>query len=207
MTVQARYHKLLANHIQEAMAARHMDLTYCETQEEALAAALAHVRNGDTVSCGGSQTLRELGLLDRLREMDCRFLDPIRAVDSSARVQVAHDALASDVYFMSANAITESGELVNVDGIGNRVAALAFGPGKVVVIAGINKVAPTLEAAIQRARHQAAQMTLMLFQKEDPSWEALEKATQTAGNHLCVTSGAVAEGRMYVILVGAALGF
>ncbi len=207
MSTVQRYSKLLATHLVEAFSKRNLEASYCETKEEALSAALALIPPGAVVSHGGSQTLREIGLLDSLPNLDCRYLDPLHAASGQEREQVAHDALASDVYFLSANAITQAGELVNVDGIGNRVAALAFGPKKVVVIAGMNKVVPTLDMALERAKHQAAQMICLYFSKEDLSFEQADRAAEAAIQHLSITSGSVIKGRVHVLLVGESLGF
>jgi 2-methylisocitrate lyase-like PEP mutase family enzyme len=108
---------------------------------------------------------------------------------------------------MSANAISVTGELVNLDGIGNRTAALAFGPKKVIVIAGINKVAPTLEAAIQRAKNYAAPHTLMIFKQDYSSLDELSQVAESAYSHLLITGRATTKGRIHVILVGENLGF
>ena len=119
---------------------------------------------------GGSATLKEIGLPAALKNGGYNFLDPNEPQGSKAKDQVAHQALGADYYLMSSNAIAATGELVNIDGYGNRVAALIFGPKNVIVIAGMNKVAPDLDAAstsrqklCRAADHADLQAGLFLF--------------------------------------------
>jgi len=110
-----------------------------------------------TIAVGGSQTLSETGMLDWIRANDYHFYDRYAPGLTPQQIKSIHrEAFSVDAYFMSANAITEEGALYNVDGVGNRVAALAFGPEKVIVIAGINKIVKNLNAAIARNRSISA---------------------------------------------------
>ena len=107
---------------------------------------------GDVVTCGGSMTLAESGVRDLLKSGDYQFLDR-EIMDPE---EVYRRTFSADVFLMSANAITEEGQLYNVDGNGNRVAALIYGPKRVIVVAGINKLVSNLEAAIARVKCMAA---------------------------------------------------
>jgi len=200
------YNKLLAQKLIDAFEKRGMEGFYCKTREDALQKVLSMLDKGDVVSSGGSQTLQEIGFHDAMRSGGYRYLDPVSAQGAAAKERVAHEALSADYYFMSANAIAETGELINIDGIGNRTAALLFGPKHVVIVAGLNKVAPDLESAVKRARTYASRLCLTLFKKDYASLEELSAAAERGGSHLVITSRSVLPGRVKVILVGEDLG-
>lgn len=105
------------------------------------------------------------------------------------------------------NAISVTGELVNIDGYGNRVASLLFGPKNVIVIAGLNKVEPNLDAAILRAKSYAAPLTMLIFKRDYSFFDELSEAAKGANSHLVITSMSTTKGRITVILVGECLGF
>jgi hypothetical protein len=128
------------------------------------------------VSCGGSVTLDEIGLRIALKKEGYNFLDPKDAQGSIAKEKAAHQALSADYFLMSSNAISAAGELVNIDNIGNRVASLIFGPKNVIIIAGLNKVEPNLDAAILRVKNYAAPMTMLIFKQDYSSFDELSKA-------------------------------
>ncbi len=141
----------------ENLRRNNMEAVYAETAADALALLKSYLTPGCTVGVGGSVTLDEIGAIDLLRSGDYDFLDryapgltPVQMKDIFRR------SLLSDVYVMSANAITENGELYNVDGRSNRVAALLFGPDSVVVIAGINKIVANIDDAVRRHKTVAA---------------------------------------------------
>lgn len=108
--------------------------------EEALKKVLEMIPKESLVSCGGSATLREIGLWAAFKNGGYNFLDPDDAHGGPAKDQVARQALSADYYLMSSNAISATGEMVNTDGYGNRVASLIYGPKNVIVIAGINSI-------------------------------------------------------------------
>ncbi len=201
------FNALLAQKLIEEFEKRNMEGFYCATKEEALKKVLELIPQGSLVSCGGSATLHEMGLQVALKQGGYNLLDPDDAQGGKAKEKVAHQALSVDYYLMSSNAISATGELVNLDGIGNRVAALAFGPKNVIVIAGINKVAPSLDAAILRAKTYAAPLTVLIFKQDYASWDELSKVAEGAYSHLVVTGMSTTKGRIKVILVGESLGF
>lgn len=121
--------------------------------------------------------------------------------------RISHKALNSDYYFLSANAISASGELVNIDGIGNRVAVQIYGPKNVIVIVGINKVEQNLELAINRAKTIAASLGVLGYSKDISSFEELLDKAQGICSQLVITTMSVFKDRIKVILVGDSLGF
>lgn len=201
------YIALLAQKVIEALNKRNMEGHYCETKEDALKKILEIIPKDSMVSCGGSTTLREIGLRAALKNGGYNFLDPDDAQGGKAKDEVAHQALNADYFLMSSNAISVTGELVNIDGYGNRVSALIFGPKNVIVIAGINKVEPNLEAAILRAKSYAAPLTMLIFKQDYASFDELSKVAEGACSQLVITSFSMTKGRIQVILVGESLGF
>lgn len=121
---------------------------------------------GVSCSVGGSVTLHETGVIEYLKSGKFRYLD--RYAEGADGPQIYHDALSCDVYLTSSNAITESGELYNIDGNGNRVAAMVYGPAKVIVIAGANKIVKDIAAAQERKRAIAGPANAIRLKKELP---------------------------------------
>ena len=137
-----------------ALHKRNMEGYYCSTADEAVEKVLELIPAGDVVSWGGVATVDELGIKERLRHRGQPVIDRDTARTPEERTAMLHQALTCDTFLMSSNAISEDGQLVNIDGMGNRVAALCFGPKQVIVVAGMNKVAADLDGAIARARQQ-----------------------------------------------------
>ncbi len=201
------YNTLLAHKLIEELQKRNMEGFYCKTKEDAVKKVLEIIPKDDMVSCGGSATLHEISMQAALKNGGYNFLDPDDAQGAKAKDKVAHEALSADYFLMSSNAISLTGELVNIDGYGNRVASLIFGPKNVIVIAGLNKVAPNLDAAILRAKNYAAQVTLMIFKQDYSSFDELSKAAEGACSQIVITGMSMTKGRIKVILVGECLGF
>jgi len=207
MESKQTYHALLAEQLIAEFAQHGLEGYYCASKEQALAQALALLPREAKISCGGSLTLEQMGLLQALRQGGYDFVDPKEGQGAGGMDKLAHQALGVDYFLMSANAIAATGELVNADGYGNRVAALIFGPQNVLVIAGMNKVEPDLHAAIVRAKNYAAQQILLKFKPDSyPSFAALAEAAVGACNQLVITYGSSVKGRIKVILVGEELG-
>lgn len=207
MTAKQGYHALLAHKLIEELEKRNMAGFYCASKEEALKKAVALLPPGCTVSQGGSETIETIGLRDVLKNGDYRFLDPVDTPGAKEKKKIAHEAMNAEYYFMSTNAITLAGELVNVDGIGNRVAALSFGPEHVIVIAGVNKVVVDVEAALQRIKYHTGPLCLMKFKADYADYGDLVKEAEKACSQLVVTRQSVIKDRIKVLLVGQSLGF
>lgn len=201
------YNTLLAQKLIEEFNKRNMEGFYCKIKEEALKKVLEMIPKGSLVSCGSSVTLDEIGLKAALKNGCYNFKDPKDAQGAAAMEKIAHEALNADYFLMSTNAISASGELVNADGIGNRAAPLIYGPKNVIVIAGLNKVEPNLDAAVLRVKSYAAQMICLAFKQDYSSFDELSKAAEDSCSQLVITSKTVFKGRIKVILVGENLGF
>ena len=196
--------------VAEAIRRRRMDAWYCSTTEEALAKVLELIPMEDTVSWGGVMTADQMGIKDALRARGQKLLDRDTARTPEERQQIMRQSLLCDTFLMSANAVSETGELVNIDGMANRVAALCFGPRSVVVVAGMNKVAPTLDAAVSRARHIAAPANAQRFDGKTPCSVNGQCADCISPDCICnqivITRGVRPAGRIKVVLVGEDLG-
>ena len=195
--------------VAEALRRRRFDATYCSTSEEALAKALELIPEGAEVSWGGSMTVDALGIKDALRRRGQPLLDR-DAVSAEEREEVMRRAQSCDVFLMGSNAVTEDGLLFNIDGLGNRVAALCYGPKSVIVVAGMNKVVPDLAAAYSRVRHVAAPMNAQRFGLKTPCSVTGQCGDCVSPDCICnamvATRGCRPAGRVKVILVGEDLG-
>lgn len=204
-----RYDKL-GQSVVKALQSRHFEACYCPDIESAKAQLLAWVPEGDTVSWGGSQTLAELGAQQLLYARGQRVIDRDTASTPEERDALMRAALTCDTFLMSSNAITEDGQLVNMDGGGNRVAALVFGPRSVIVIAGMNKVVRDLPAAITRVRCTAAPTNAQRFSVNTPCKVTGECADCKREDCICasmvITRLCKPVGKVKVILVGETLG-
>ena len=196
--------------VAEAMKKRGFDAYYVSTAEEAKAKALELIPEGAVVSWGGSVTVDQLGLKAELGSKNCSVIDRDTAKSPEERMELMRQALTCDTFLMSSNAVTEDGQLVNIDGNGNRVAALCFGPKEVIDIAGMNKVVGSLEDAWDRARNYAAPVNAQRFDLDTPCGKtgmcADCKNSKTICTHFVVTRMGK-NGRIKVILVGEELGF
>lgn len=211
MNPKKEYYKNLANTVLKGMEKRHMEGYYCDTIEEAKTLALSLVPEKSSVSFGGSMTLTETGVLEALRNRnDITLLDRDNANGPEEVKKIMHDALSCDYYFMSSNAITQDGELVNIDGNGNRVAALIYGPENVIIIAGMNKISKNVEEGISRVRNVASPQNCIRLKKNNPC--ALNGVcgnclSDTICDQIVITRASRIPKRIKVILVGEDLGF
>lgn len=196
--------------VAEAMKKRGFDAYYVSTAEEARAKALELMPEGSTVSWGGSVTIDQIGLKQAVIEGGYEVINRDEAKTPEERTEFMRKGLTCDVFLMSANAVSEDGQMVNIDGNGNRVAALCFGPKEVIVIAGMNKVAGSLEEAYVRARRFAAPVNAQRFDFETPCSKTGMCADCLSPQCICsqmVVTRRTSSGRIKVILVGDDLGF
>ena len=208
----------------ENLRRNNMEAVFAKTKEEALSLVRGYLAPGCTVGVGGSVTLDEIGAIQLLRNGNYHFLDRYaEGVTQEERKSIFRQSLCCDVYLMSTNAVTETGALYNVDGNSNRVAALLYGPDSVVVVAGINKIVPTVEDAVKRVKTTAAPANANRLSCSTPCARTGKCVSlmRTGDDEIC--SGCAAEericanyvicgrqripGRIKVILVGEALGF
>jgi len=162
-------YKNQAEQIIKNLEKRNMNGLYCETSQEAVKAICGMIPENVLVGLGGSMTIIETGLVDALRKMNIRLLDRYREDVTPEKVNdMRMEGLRSDIFIASSNAITSDGKLVNEDGVGNRVAAMIYGPKKVILMVGMNKAVNTLEDAITRIKNTAAPINAVRVQKDTP---------------------------------------
>lgn len=193
------------------LQSRHFEAYYCENREEALEKALELIPEGSSVGWGGALSAEQIGLMDALHAGNYRPIDRAIAKTPEEREQMMKDCLFSDVFLTGANGISLDGQMVNIDGAGNRVAAMIYGPKSVIVVAGMNKVEDTLENAVRRARTVAAPMNNQRFGNDNPC--STTGACGNCKNEKCICNQIVITrhcrpvGRIKFILVGEELGF
>lgn len=202
---------LLGTRTVENLQKRHFDAYYCKTKEEALKKAIELIPENDVVSWGGSVSIDEIGLLNYVKE-NRKVIDRDSAKSPEERTELMRKALLCDTYLMSSNAMTEDGILVNIDGNGNRVAALCYGPKSVVMIVGVNKICKTLDDAISRARNIPAPINIQRFKglKTPCSTKGSCyncKSTESICNQVVITRMSRPVSKIKIIVVGEDLGF
>ena len=211
MKPEEQRNELLGVRLVKQLNRRNMEAYYCATADEAAKKVLSLIDDGSSVSWGGSVTLRSMGLPDMLRQRGTlEVLDRDLAQSPEEAQAIYLRAFSADFYLTSANALSEDGVIVNIDGNGNRVAAITWGPKKVIFVIGLNKVAPTVEAALARARSTASPINAARFDIKTPC--------QTDGTcHNCNSTDSICnyvhflrnspKGRHVVVLVGENLGY
>ena len=211
MNIKKEYYKKLANTVLKGFKKRFIDGYYCESIDEARKLALSMIPDGSSASFGGSVTLNETGVLEALRgRKDITLYDRDKANGPEEVKKIMHDALSCDYYFMSSNAITTDGELVNIDGNGNRVAALIYGPENVIILAGMNKVVTSVEEGISRTRNIASPQNCIRLNKNTPcatNGVCGNCLSDTICDQIVITRASRVPNRIKVILIGEELGF
>ena len=211
MTPKELRDERLAKTLIKNLKRRHIEGFYCPTAKEAVQKVSELIEDGSSVTWGGTMTVRDLGIPDYLRSRrTLEVLDRDLAESPEEKQAMYLRAFSSDVYLTSANAISEDGVIVNIDGNGNRVAAITWGPKKVIFVIGLNKVAQNVEAALARARSTASPINAARFDIKTPC--------QTDGVcHNCNSPESICNyvhflrnsprGRHAVVLVGESLGY
>ena len=211
MTPQEQRNERVAQTIIRNLKRRHIEGFYCATAQEAVKKVSELIEDGSSVTWGGTMTVRDLGIPDYLRNRGTlQVLDRDLVKTAQEKQDMYLKAFSADVYLSSANAISEDGVIVNIDGNGNRVAAITWGPKKVIFVIGLNKVAQNVEAALARARSTASPTNAARFDIKTPC--------QVDGvRHNCNSPESICNyvhflrnspnGRHTVVLVGENLGY
>lgn len=200
--------KLLAQKVIKGLESRNMKGYYAENKAEALKLALELIPEKSSVSMGGALSAHEIGLVEALKSGNYNFIDRDAIEDKRAAMLAAYDA---DYFLSSANAITEDGIMINIDGNSNRVSAIAQGPKHVLFIVGMNKVCPDVDSAMKRARNVAAPINAQRFGLSTPCAKTGScmdcKSPDTICCQFLMTRFSRHAGRIHVILVNDDLGF
>jgi len=196
----------------EKLEAHEFKAVYVASKEKAVEEIWKHITPKQKVGVGGSVTIRELGILEQLEAKGNTFYDHwkpgLSKVDSLA---IRKSQMTSDLFLSSANAITMNGELVNIDGIGNRVNAITFGPAKVILVASLNKIVEDVHEAIKRIKNVSAPLNARRLNLDVPCAKLGRCVDCNSPNRICRVA-VIHERRpmwtdMLIILVGEELGY
>lgn len=202
---EKRAHVLIKN-----LQKRHFEAYYCASREEALQKALELIPEGSSVGWGGALSAEQIGLPQAIRDGNYKAIDRTLCTTQEEKDENMHACLNADFFLTGANGLSMDGQMVNIDGTGNRVAAIVYGPKNVIVVAGMNKVEDTIEDALKRARTVAAPMNHQRFPGKTPCTmngvcgDCL--AESCICNQILITRNSRIEGRIKFILVGEDLG-
>jgi len=212
---EQRYSKL-APRVIKALRARSFEAFYFEECEEAAEKIISMIPKDHQVSWGGSKTLHDMGIQERLAHNGYNLLDRDKAASPEERHEIMRRSLLCDTFLSGTNAISEDGQLVNIDGNGNRAAAMIFGPRQVIIAAGMNKVVKSCENALVRARTIVAPLNVQRFPNlktpcnETGSCVAIYDGGCLSADTICsvfvTTRFCKPAGRIKVVLVGKDLG-
>ena len=196
--------------VADALKKRGFEAYYVNNSSEAVEKIIQIIPKEHSVSWGGCMTMDQIGLKEKLVSSGYTLIDRDTAADAAQREKLMHDSLNCGSFIMSSNAITEDGQLFNIDGKGNRVAALCYGPQNVIVIAGMNKVVQDMDAAYSRVRGFAAPANAQRFDIDTPCKKIGECADCLSSTTICAqfvtTRFCKPAGRIKVVLIGESLG-
>ena len=199
--------EILAETVIKGLKSRDMTGYYAKNKEEALKLALGLIEKGSSITMGGCMSAKEIGLVSALKEGDYHFIDRTKLEPREALL-AAYDA---DIFLSSANALTDDGILVNIDGNANRVSCIAQGPKKVLFIVSMNKICSDLDSAMKRARNIAAPANAQRFDIKTPcklTGKCTDcKSQDTICCQFLITRYSRHTERIHVILVNEDLGF
>jgi len=210
---QVVWNEKVAAQIIKKLEKRRMEGSYATTAAQAKEEILAMIPKGATVFRCGSMTATGIGLWEDIANLpEVKLIDPYQPeLKPEEGLELRRQGMTADVMIASSNAITLDGKLVNLDGMGNRVAAITFGPKKVILLVGMNKVAPDLESAMARVKHRAAPINNIRYGLKNPCVETGLcsdcKTPQRICNMWGIIEGHMIQNRIHVKLIGEDLGY
>ena len=210
-TATKMFYEKKGNLLVNNLKSHHFDAYYCATREEALSLALELIPEGAKVGWGGALSAQEIGLIDALDQGNYVALNRDKASSPEERNSIMRACFDADYFICGANALSLDGQMVNIDGMGNRTGMIIYGPKNILVVAGMNKVADTLEDAVRRARTVAAPQNAQRFGLSTPC--SVTGACGDCKNETCIcnqiliTRNSKPSGRIKLIIVGETLGF
>ncbi|MBE5924618.1 MAG: lactate utilization protein [Lachnospiraceae bacterium] len=203
--------ELLAQKIIKGLESRNMTGYYAASKEEALKIALDLIPENSSVTMGGAMSAREIGLVDAIKSGNYNFIERENAITPEEKRKATLEGYDADYFLSSANAMTEDGVIVNIDGNSNRVSMIAHGPKHVLFIVGMNKICDDVDGAMKRARNVAAPINAQRFGLSTPCSKTGScmncKSPDTICCQFLITRFSRHKDRIHVILVGENLGF
>lgn len=201
----------MLNEVIKGLNSRNISGYYAENRGEALKIALSLMEKGKTVGWGGSMSVKEIGLYDAVNNGDFIAFNRDVCETAEQKREIELKIFGADYFLCSSNAVTKDGILINIDGNSNRVAAIAYGPKKVIMVVGKNKICDDLDSAIIRARQTAAPQNAQRFPINTPCKKTGSCANCKAKDTICceflITRFSRHDDRIHIILVNEALGF
>ena len=211
---EAKYlaNKALAENVCKALEARGFHAGFAKDAAAAREAALALIPDGSVVGIPGTVTVRETGLPEALKKKGCVIAEHwIPGMTEDERKKALLEELTSDWFVTSANALSMDGVIVNIDGTGNRTAAMSWGPGRILYIIGVNKIAPDVHSALKRARNAATPPNAMRLSRRTPCAVTGRCSDCSSEDRLCrvvmLLERAPIGRECHVIIVGEDLGY
>ena len=206
------HNETIGNKVVGALMKNNFQATYCQTKQESVEQILALIPADGTVGIGGSWTVGELGLLDKLADRGNIMLNHgLPDLSAETKLELRRKQLTCDVFLTGTNAVTMDGRLVNTDGIGNRVAAMMFGPKKVVIVVGINKIVKDIDEAEKRIQLYAAPINNKRLNTINPCVRTGECMDCQGPTRICNVTTIMNKRPMltdiHVVVVGEDLGF
>ena len=203
--------QMLGAKIVKELTARNMEAYYTDSKEEALKKALELIPEGSSISWGGSMSVNEIGLKEAVCQGNYQVYNRDIAPTPEDKRKIELAAYDCDYFLTSANAITEDGIMINIDGPSNRVSSIAAGPRNVLMIIGMNKVTRDVDSAMSRARNEAAPINAQRFNLSTPCCKTGAcfdcKTPDTICCQILITRYSKTPQRIKVILVNEDLGF
>ncbi len=166
MGAKQQAYKKLADTMIKNFSKRNIEAFYCDDRNQAVSLAMEMMKDGNTVGFGGSETLNEIGILDTIKNSSLTLIDRNTAKTPEEKKEMYFKNAMADYFLMSSNAVTIDGELINIDGNGNRVACLIHGPEHVILIVGMNKVVTDVESGVARVRNVASLQMPLVSEQE-----------------------------------------
>ena len=211
MSPKEKRNELLASRMIRNLERRHFEAYYCRTAEEIKDKVKELIPEGSCITWGGTMTIRDLGIPAALKSCNYVVYDRDEATTAEEKEAIYKKAFDADYYLSSVNAISEDGVIVNIDGNGNRVAAITWGPRRVIFVVGLNKVAQDVGAALQRARSTASPINAARFDIDTPCRKDGVchncNSAQSICNYIHFLRNSHPERRHIVILTGLELGY
>lgn len=212
MTVHKEWHvETLGKKVVEALQRNGFTAEYAPTNEDARQKIMSLIPAGASIGLGGSMTIKELELSQEIEKGDYKVLDHSVAKSPEERLSIRRQQLTADRFIASANAVTLDGKLVNMDGTGNRVAASIYGPSKIIIVAGINKIARDLDSAVERIEMYASPLNNKRLKTPNPCTKSGVCSDCQGDTRLCnvmtIMHRRPKESDITVIIVGSELGY
>ena len=205
------YYGKIAQTIIARLKSRQIQGYYCDSKEDARKKALELITEGNSVGWGGSQTIKDIGLMEVIQNGPYVVYDRKKYSNKQEKMEMYAHILQADWFLMSTNAITMNGEMINIDGRSDRISFLCFGPENVLIVAGMNKVVPDVESGIKRSQNVAAPKNAMKLERKGPCRDSGECTACLSPECICsqilITRRSAYKNRIKVILVGEELGF